>query len=212
MATFTSLERIKILSVLFISLSQLVFGIPAGLQKRATCNADNCLRELQHSSVVASPFCSSYLGASTITWVTKLFIDTEHDEGWEQKRLSTTVTVTVTTTTSNFLDTSITQFGKRATTTSFFPSSCTEASTAISSGCSCLLVRRNFIALHRQKLVYDAGISWQSLALDLFHCNSHSYSYSYSHSRHYPPSTMQCYQQLRTCLVRLVDPRRRGRV
>jgi hypothetical protein len=65
MAPFPSLEKIKILSTSFLFLGQLVLGSPAALQGRAACNEDNCLREMQHTSELASPFCSSYLGATS---------------------------------------------------------------------------------------------------------------------------------------------------
>jgi len=118
MATCGHLNLINLLSTSLLLVGQVVFGSPAELQGRGGCNADNCLRELEHTSLLASPFCSSYLGVGVATIVS---------------------TVTVTTTLPAFTDTSVTELAKRATTTSFSPISCTENPTAVYSGCSCLL-------------------------------------------------------------------------
>lgn len=48
-------------------------ALPAAVEERNQCNADNVLRCLRHSSVQATPFCSSYnyvpVVTSTVTTV-----------------------------------------------------------------------------------------------------------------------------------------------
>lgn len=48
------------LSIFVLALPLLVHCNPIELQPRAGCNADNCLRALEHTSSLASPFCSTY--------------------------------------------------------------------------------------------------------------------------------------------------------
>jgi hypothetical protein len=67
MATLAPIEWFRTLVLFALSFGQVIYAIPAEVEKRAICYEDNCLRELVHSSALASPFCNSYLGAATIT-------------------------------------------------------------------------------------------------------------------------------------------------
>lgn len=102
----------------------LVQGNP--LQGRGNCNQDNCLRALQHSASLASPFCSTYY-TKTITTVTTTTIPALDATfpALKAKRGAQTPPVTAR--------------AAAATPTPDFPAKCTEASTALSSGCSCIL-------------------------------------------------------------------------
>lgn len=61
--SFRSLLSLAI-SLSIVSAYTLPTPAPVALEKRDSCNQDNCLRALEHNSLSASPFCSTYTESS----------------------------------------------------------------------------------------------------------------------------------------------------
>ena len=126
-------------SIAFLILPLIASCNPLELQPRGSCNADNCLRQLRGTpkNLQASPYCSSYY-TSFVSHTLKVFIS-----WWRNSTTTATTVTTVPALGATFPGakkrTAEENLMKRTTATPTFVSRCTQAPTALSSGCSCLL-------------------------------------------------------------------------